>query len=413
MLGSMMFPAGGATSKILQSRVDGKFNVVEQLPWGELSTFYIAEDAGEPVTLQFLSMDVGDSRSARTAFQELTSALYRSEGESLVPLRSHGIADGVPYMVYDAIDAIPLDELLFRGSFESADALSVARDVLDALVALNDNGVIHADITPNNVIVHRHRHSCTLRAFLLGSGVASLMRNHPGDGANTRTGSGQHSVAYMAPELFGGRPFQHQTDLYSVGILLHHMVIGNAPVGWETAEGYEDIPDLPPIVVRAMEHRPEDSFAHARAMLAALEWIDVESAKRNPATQDIAPWMATSAVDSIPVPSIASTVPPAYAPHQPGTILRSSTPENSGMHALGTFEAAINSVSPLDGPPTIVVDGKILKRERLWLQIALLLTILLGLIGLILTFENTKKTLGDATGNSHSVTIGAATRIEI
>jgi hypothetical protein len=61
-------------------------------------------------------------------------------------------------------------------------------------------------------------------------------------------------------------------------------------------------------------------------MRAALDWLEVESAKQNPQTQDIAPWMETSNIGSIPVPSLNSPLPPTLATssHPPGKILSSS-----------------------------------------------------------------------------------------
>ena len=61
-------------------------------------------------------------------------------------------------------------------------------------------------------------------------------------------------------------------------------------------------------------------------MRTALEWIEAESAKQNPETQDIAPWMETSMVGSIPVPTLASTRPPTHvsSSHPAGKILSTS-----------------------------------------------------------------------------------------
>ena len=104
------------------------------------------------------------------------------------------------------------------------------------------------------------------------------------------------------------------------------MVIGAPPVGWEADEGFDDVPGLPDVIRRAMARHPQNRYADAAAMRAALDWLEVESAKQNPRTQDIPPWMETSNIGSIPVPSLNSPLPPALATssHPPGKVLSTS-----------------------------------------------------------------------------------------
>ena len=94
-------------------------------------------------------------------------------------------------------------------------------------------------------------------------------------------------------------------------------------------------------------------------MRTALEWIEAESAKQNPQTQDIAPWMETSFVGSIPVPSIASTHPPTHvsSSHPAGRIL-----STSGVRAIPVEPIVIEEIDP--------------NVERRWVQIVLLLLLL-------------------------------------
>ena len=94
-------------------------------------------------------------------------------------------------------------------------------------------------------------------------------------------------------------------------------------------------------------------------MIAALEWLEVESAKLNPSTQDIAPWMESSRIGSVPVPTLASSVPPARLinSYEPGKVLKTSAPPPS---------------SPI---PILFADAGT-QTTRYWLRIALLLTLL-------------------------------------
>jgi hypothetical protein len=92
-------------------------------------------------------------------------------------------------------------------------------------------------------------------------------------------------------------------------------------------------------------------------MLAALEWLEIESSKLNPQTQDIAPWMESSRVGTIPVPTIASSRPPAHASsiRPVGTVLSISTRPSKGSAPSPRGRSA---------------------RSRYWVLIGLLLTLL-------------------------------------
>jgi hypothetical protein len=95
-------------------------------------------------------------------------------------------------------------------------------------------------------------------------------------------------------------------------------------------------------------------------MRAALEWIEIESAKQSPHAQDIAPWMETSHIGSIPVASLASTLPPAH--------ISSSRPAGTVLSTSGARPIPIEPV---------VIEELDADTNRHWVRIALLL-ILLG-----------------------------------
>jgi len=134
-------------------------------------------------------------------------------------------------------------------------------------------------------------------------------------------------------------------------------------VGWEAGDGFDDLPGLPDVIKRAMAKHPRNRYPDAAAMRAALEWIDAESAKQNPQTQDIAPWMETSYIGSIPVPALASSSPPPQASQSlpPGKVV------------------SISSGRPLPSEP-IVVEDLHGQQNRRWRQIALLLLLLGSLV---------------------------------
>jgi serine/threonine protein kinase len=271
-----------------------------------------------------------------------------------------GVIDGVPYLAFQDTRGTLLSDILGDRPLSSLAVLRLATDVLDALDAGHAQGLVHGDLTPQNIVVTRERNG-RLGARVIGIGTVPLIRANPEASAHAaHTGSGKHAVAYMAPELFGGGTFDAGADLYSVGSLLHHMVLGSPPVGWETDEGFDDVPGLPDVIRRAMASRPHDRYPDAASMRTALEWIEVQSAKQSPHTQDIAPWMETSHIGSIPVASLASSLPPAHV---------------SSSHPAGKV-LSTSGARPIPIEPIVIEELDVGTRRR-WRQLALLL-ILLG-----------------------------------
>ncbi len=354
-----MFPSPGGAHPPPEQLFAGRYAVDGALPWGGLVSYYRASSEGTPLILSVMPMDVSRSSRAEAAFSHLAHGLGSIRTRAVPRVLDAGVIDGVPYLAFQDTRGTLLSDVLRDRPLGSLDVLRLATDVLDALVAGHAQGLVHGDLTPQNIIVTRERNG-RLGARVIGMGILPLLRANPEASAHAaHTGSGKHAVAYMAPELFGGGAFGASIDLYSAGALLHHMVIGSPPVGWETNQGFDDVPGMHDVIRRAMARRPHSRYPDAASMRAALEWIEVESAKQSPYTQDIAPWMETSHIGSIPVASLASTLPPAHI---------------SSSHPAGKL-LSTSGARPIPIEP-IVIEELDVGANRRWLQIALLLTLL-------------------------------------
>jgi serine/threonine protein kinase len=355
-----MFPSPGGAHPPPEEFFAGRYAVDGALPWGGLVSYYRASSEGTPLILCVIPMDVSQSTRAEAAFSHLAHGLGSTRSRAIPRVLDAGVIDGVPYLAFQDTRGNLLSDVLRDRPLSSLAALRLATDVLDALGAGHAQALVHGDLTPQNIIITRER-SGRLGARVIGMGVVPLLRANPEASAHAaHTGSGKHSVAYMAPELFGGGAFDASVDLYSVGALLHHMVIGSPPIGWESDEGFDDVLGLPDVIRHAMARRPQNRYPDATAMRAALEWVEVESAKQNPHTQDIAPWMETSHIGSIPVAALASSLPPVHV---------------SSSHPAGKV-LSTSGARPIPIEP-IVIEELDSDSKRSWVQLTLLL-ILLG-----------------------------------
>lgn len=378
-----MFPSGGAQTRP-ELLFAGRYAVDGALPWGGVVPYYRGATERTALILSVFPMDVSEAPDASAAFAELAQRLGRVRARAIPKVLDAGILEGVPYLAFEDTRGRLLSDLLRDRPLSSIEVLRLATELLDALDAAHSCGLVHGDLTPHNVVVSRDSRG-RLHARLLGVGTLPFLRAHPDVSAvPANTGSGKFAIPYMAPELFGGRP-NPTSDLYAVGALLHHMVLGSAPVGWEGDEGFDDLPGLTDVIDRAREANPKDRYETAAAMRAALDWVEVESSKRSPQTQDIAPWMETSFVGSVPVPVLASSLPPAQRSslHPPGTILSGHpSPMRSG---------------PVPAPPRRPTE------TRRWLQLTVLLVLLATLVLFGSWYEAQPGEALRSTSEAHSI----------
>ena len=128
---------------------------------------------------------------------------------------------GVDHIVMELIEARTLaDVVADSGPLDERSALAVAQQLLDALGAAHDSGVVHRDVKPSNVMLGA-RGRVTLTDF----GIAQAAD----DPRLTTTGSLVGSPGYLAPERLEGQPATPASDLWSLGATLYYAVQGTSP----------------------------------------------------------------------------------------------------------------------------------------------------------------------------------------
>jgi hypothetical protein len=153
------------------------------------------------------------------------------------------------------------------------ETILIGLDVLEALGYAHEQGIVHNDITPNNILIDNHN---TVKVCDFGlSRLADLQAGH--NGVST---SG--TAAYMSPERIHGRSTDARSDLYALGATLYAVSCGSPPFGLRPADALKGhTQDRPPpcgsipsplaaILHKALEKDPDARFAHARELADAL-----------------------------------------------------------------------------------------------------------------------------------------------
>lgn len=386
---------------LLAMQLADHYVIHRTLAWGGDSVEYLeAERDGERLILCALP-ELFTRGEAKDAFVALAEALMTIDVPTVLPVKRWAIVDDVPLMELGWEEGKPISTALVKGPLPSVPLLKVADQVLRALVSCHRNSVVHGDLTPENIIVTRGGDMKSPIIRVIGVGLGQLLRDH-GVVAQDNPMSGKFASDYLPPEVLRGQRASARADLFCVGVLMHHMVIGEPPEGYDSRDGFADIPQMPDVIRRATARDPAERYADAAGMLAALDWLDVVSSKMNPHTQDIPLWMEYSVVGNIPVtqlnatndtppPVRRSSRPPARAPSAPPPgILRGSHSPASAQSAapvrivVGPSMAAPPTITGAPSVPAIPAAGlprvKSNNHDGLWWTAAALCLVIILLV---------------------------------
>src|ERR1700722_4646357 len=199
-----------------------------------------------------------DSRLDRTVAIKVSKAEFTErfsrEARTVAQLNHPNICTlhdvGSNYLVMEFVDGTPL-----QGPLPLNKALEYAGQILDALDAAHRKGIVHRDLKPSNILVTKQG------LKVLDFGLADIA----GDPALTKPGAVMGTPAYMAPELWDGKPADSRSDIYAFGCVLHEMLTGT-PASQQTTGDRLAVESaaLESVIGTCLEKDPEDRWQSAR-----------------------------------------------------------------------------------------------------------------------------------------------------
>ena len=183
-------------------------------------------------------------------------------------------ADGLRYMVMDFAEGPDLATLLVRGADAAASAIiHLTRQLLEGLYHAHEQGLIHRDFKPENVIIERDTHGAEVPR-IVDFGIAILREG--GDspaapGRLTTNGLVLGTPHYMAPEQAVADPIDHRIDLFALGIIVYEMLCGKLPFDGTGAEvARANLLLDPPLIAERVPYLEVDPLleAFARRLMA-------------------------------------------------------------------------------------------------------------------------------------------------
>ena len=272
--------------------VDGdprRYRIERELGQGTVATVYLARDRryDRPVALKLLRPELATAADARRFRREIRilAHLYHPH---ILPLYDSGVmpagADR-PGMFYvmPYVRGESLRQRLSRdATLPLGEALTIACGVADALAYAHGQGVVHRDIRPENILLE------TGQALVADFGIASVLEGTIGDRLSA-SGIVLGAASYSSPEQARGeRVLDGRTDIYALGCVLYEMLTGEPPFTGATRAAIlarhlsgavpplrtvcADLPiGVERAVLRALAKQPEERFATAGEMAAALK----------------------------------------------------------------------------------------------------------------------------------------------
>jgi tRNA A-37 threonylcarbamoyl transferase component Bud32 len=274
--------ASGA-HRMIGSIMLGQYELVDVLGQGGMSVVFKGRHklTEQEVALKILPPELAAHSQVKSRFLEEAKALAALDHPNIVHLYNFGQENGYFVLAMQFVAGQTWERMIVEAQrLDWAASTRIAIDVLRALEYAHDQGVVHRDMKPSNVLVRGRDNVATVMDF----GIAKMTTST----RLTATGQTMGTVRYMSPEQVRGQEVDLRTDLYSLGATLYESLVGDTPFDGSThfeimTKHLSDAPRRPSklgislpaavedAVMRSLAKKPADRFESARDMRKQLE----------------------------------------------------------------------------------------------------------------------------------------------
>ncbi|HEY0180158.1 MAG TPA: bifunctional serine/threonine-protein kinase/formylglycine-generating enzyme family protein [Dokdonella sp.] len=255
------------------------YRLVRSLGHGGMATVYLAmqESLARPVAIKVLASESAPSDELVRRFEHEARTIARLDHPHIVSIFDVGRTSAG--QIYYTMPYLPNGDLSARNLRDDPErVLEIMRAIAEALGCAHDQGIVHRDVKPENILFDKLD-----RPLLADFGIALSGARGP---RVTREGATIGSSGYMSPEQARGQPLDGRSDFYSLGVVCYELLTGEMPfqgadaLSVALAHIEKPVPRLPltrrlwqPLIDKALAKQPEQRFQSAEEMLAAIEVI--------------------------------------------------------------------------------------------------------------------------------------------
>lgn len=266
--------------KILANR----YQIEAQLGGGGMAIVYKAKCTflNRDVTIKVLRPEYTSDEEFVVRFRREAQAVASLSHANIVNVYDVGHEGNIHYIVMEYVEGSNLKEIIReRGALPVREAVDIAKQICEGLEHAHENGIIHRDIKPHNILITKSG-----RVKVTDFGIARAATS----ATVTHSGTIVGSVHYFSPEQAKGEPTGVRSDIYASGVVLYEMVTGRVPFEGESPiaialkqiqEGpqrprelnTELSPELEKIIMRAMAKNPAQRYESAKEMYQDLSTV--------------------------------------------------------------------------------------------------------------------------------------------
>jgi serine/threonine protein kinase len=239
----------------------GRYRLIDRIGSGGMAIIWRAQDEtlDRLVAVKVLDLSLSSDVRLRDLVRREAWAASRLNHPDVASVHDFVHLEAFGMLVMQLVEGDPLADLIAAGPLEWPEAARIALRVASVLDHAHHRGVVHRDVTPDNVVIHADR------VTVLDFGIAAKI----GEPDEDSTGASFGTPAYVAPERLDGTPAQTATDVYALGIILFEMLTGRVPFkvrGWADVALHHGPPPalkipgappaLAPLVARMLAHDP-------------------------------------------------------------------------------------------------------------------------------------------------------------
>jgi serine/threonine protein kinase len=298
-----------SSSSMIGTVLSGRYRLEAKLGSGGMSTVYLARDEtlDRPVAVKVMHREMSEQPDQLERFRQEARAVAKLSHPNVVSVIDAGEDGGHPYIVFEYVKGETLKQRIARvGALDTQEAIAYAIEIGRGLSVAHARSMVHRDIKPQNVLIDDEG-----RAKLTDFGISRQLEQ----AGMTATGRVLGTTDYVAPEQAMGQGVDPRSDIYSLGVVLYEMLIGQVPFHADSQVGVamkhvnEELPDVQHrrpeasaavalVVERATAKNPAERYESIDAMIDDLETaLEVEAARAGSTTGE-----ATSVLDAVPPP---------------------------------------------------------------------------------------------------------------
>ncbi|MGA0765824.1 MAG: Stk1 family PASTA domain-containing Ser/Thr kinase, partial [Ilumatobacteraceae bacterium] len=315
--------------------VNDRYEIGKRIGRGGMAEIFQARDIllDRPVAMKVLFPEFATDPAFVERFRREAQAAANLNHPNIVAVYDWGKLNNTYYIAMEYVNGRTLADILKQsGTLTPMQVCDVMSEVASALISAHQNGVIHRDIKPGNILV-----STTGQVKVADFGIARALGAGVEQGL-TQTGAVMGTATYFSPEQAQGASTDQRSDIYSLGVVMYEMLSGVPPFTGENAVAiaYKQVherampldqrltsapPEVAAIVAKCMEKSPDDRYSSAeevrdelRRFVEGMPVLAVSAKKEAERATQVVPQTDVNATTVISAQDAATELLPKISP---------------------------------------------------------------------------------------------------